>query len=149
VISLEELNQEKKKLEKKIKEINRKISQHPDTIPKEFVDREDLRPLIESLHFLERTSGWTDSRKNPMEWNGYRYSFKGEPRKIYCTRYASNWCHEFRDCGVEGESLEDLSPSPYQIWEENEEDDDKSFAQILEMPRHKSVAYALWFTVGW
>jgi hypothetical protein len=148
--TLAELEEEKKDLEKKLRAVEEKISQHPETIGAFLTSREDLKPLIAELHLLQKTSGWTDSRKNPVEWHGYRYSFVDDPKTVYWTRYGSNWCSDFRDCGVEGdERAPDLSPSPYSLWEDNEEDDDKSFEQILKMPRHIALAYALWFTEGW
>ena len=91
--SIESLQEQIKQKKTEIKELKDQIHHHPDYI-RQFFDEKLIKvpdEVMKKITFIERTSGWTDSRKNPMQYEGIRFDYDG---KSYEVMKGSNWCSE-------------------------------------------------------
>lgn len=104
--TLAELYESRKAVLDTVKVFDRKISEHPEHIAKHFTDDLAGHPgcaaIIAKVEMIEDAEGWTDSRKNPVQWSGYRFRLKDDPQ-TYWMRDGSNWCSDFCDAGKDGD----------------------------------------------
>lgn len=103
--SLTDLREQRWKAVAEVKRIEQEIARHPETIREvfsHFMRHAGCVALVTKVEFVENASGTTDSRKNPIEWSGYRFRLKGDPQ-TYWMRHGENWCSSVNDCGVDGD----------------------------------------------
>lgn len=119
--SLRVLNENRAALLAVVSELDAKIAAHPETIAEffsEFVQHPGCAAHIARVTSVTEADGWTDSRKNPMEWSGFRFTLRDDPQ-TYWMRSGSNWCSNVEDCGKDGdESCPDVPLSSMQDLED-------------------------------
>ena len=170
--TLESLKEEKKVLEAKLKALSREIMTHPDEVMGFFTlqlegyskeDQERVKSFVSNILFVENIEGWTDSRKNPVEWRGFAYAFRDNPEEEFWCREGSNWCSDFFDCGKRGyeraPDIEHPSNIWHDLWDEvtcegidkeniQNETSKRFIDELLSKPRHITAGYLLWSEEG-
>lgn len=131
------------------------IAAHPEQIANHFsrcswLSFPGVKELVESLDSLHPTSDWTDSRKNPMQWYGYNFSFKNDDQ-VYTYRSGSNWCSEVLDCGNNKFGFEDIDRN----WQMDNTDEEtleltkEALEEIMKHPKHIALGHLLCNIEGW
>ncbi len=92
--SLTELQVIRDELLEDLTTIESKIAGHPDTIKKFFPGI--THELISRVAMVATDEGWTDSAKNPVAYQGFRFVLD---EKEYVCRHGSNWCSDFTTVG--------------------------------------------------
>ncbi len=96
--SLSDLRIDCLRLEGELALVRYEIAHHPERIRSCFGDRwQDEFAVVESVEAID---GWTDSRKNPTRWQGFKFKIGGIE---YWVRHGSSWCSGFTDCGLYGD----------------------------------------------
>jgi hypothetical protein len=125
-LSLEQLNLRLCHLEDQLTETERLISEHSDTIKANFPGYQD-HPVLQKVKAIELVEGWTDNRKNPCKYRGYRYKV-GE--FWYTATLGSSWCSNF--CQVEPEGNTETS-CVHSVYSEHwSEDSDTPLDDLLK-----------------
>lgn len=146
--TLEQLNAHRASILEALAEADRNIASHPDTIWSHFqgIKRDLIESLVGQLETLVPVSGWTDSRKNPMQWGGFEYSFWGDETKYWCRAGEK---YSFQDCGLAGDEACADKEHVSSVYEEHGSADEPFVAHVLTLPKHEAVAYLLWCSEGW
>ncbi len=99
-------------------------------------------PLAASVTRVEPVTGWTDSRKNPCPYRGFKFVLDGVQ---YEAARGSNWCSSFTQVEQLGSALCDELPN----WEEYVDDDGFLKEDLYEsLPPHEAVGLALLYRNG-
>jgi hypothetical protein len=132
------------------------IASHPETIAElfaEFLAHPGCAALASNVTCVEPASGHTDSRKNVMDWHGYRFRVDGD-LQLYWMRHGENWCSELNDCGKDGDvDCPDLDMDTLQNWESGDETVGgvkvAALDWICTLPTWQAIGHLLRCVQGW
>ncbi len=96
--SLTDLRIECLRLEGELAVVRYEIAHHPERVRSYFGNR--WREEFTVVESVEPIDGWTDSRKNPTHWQGFKFKIGGVE---YWVRAGHSWCSDFADCGLYGD----------------------------------------------
>ena len=105
---LDELRARREQLLAELRSVDDAIGSLPEVIEEIFSHLSGVDVATLGLSFIEPASGVTDSRKNQMDWQGYRFRIEGSDT-TYLFRQGDNWCSSFEDCGPEDGHKADLN----------------------------------------